>query len=210
MGRSYNFAPVQQPMQSIENDALGAGAAEASLPVYGGIHTLRRRAVLPRYCRGGYTAKNHSDDHRGLPRTWVGAGQVPPSGRDGRIVRRCTLRFVPCAQEMRMRFNGFWSKMPLQIDRGSYKIDTTTCGTLRNSGCKVPRVLFLQKGREIMEQSSQFLGTKPIGTLMRRYALPCVISLLVGARITSSIRSLSRTQATLALTEMRPIRSCSR
>ena len=32
-----------------------------------------------------------------------------------------------------------------------------------------------------MEQSNQFLGTKPIGTLMRRYALPCVISLLVGA-----------------------------
>ena len=32
-----------------------------------------------------------------------------------------------------------------------------------------------------MEQSNRFLGTKPIGTLMRRYALPCVISLLVGA-----------------------------
>lgn len=32
-----------------------------------------------------------------------------------------------------------------------------------------------------MEQSNDFLGTKPVGQLMRRYALPCIISLLVGA-----------------------------
>ena len=32
-----------------------------------------------------------------------------------------------------------------------------------------------------MEQSNQFLGTRHIGALMRSYALPCVISLLVGA-----------------------------
>ncbi len=32
-----------------------------------------------------------------------------------------------------------------------------------------------------MEQGNQFLGTERIGKLMRRYAIPCIISLLVGA-----------------------------
>ena len=32
-----------------------------------------------------------------------------------------------------------------------------------------------------MEQSNQFLGTEDIGKLMRKYAIPCIISLLVGA-----------------------------
>ena len=32
-----------------------------------------------------------------------------------------------------------------------------------------------------MEQSNAFLGTAPIERLMRSYALPCIISLLVGA-----------------------------
>lgn len=32
-----------------------------------------------------------------------------------------------------------------------------------------------------MEQSNQFLGTERIGTLMGKYAVPCIISLLVGA-----------------------------
>ena len=32
-----------------------------------------------------------------------------------------------------------------------------------------------------MEQKNAFLGAAPVGTLMRAYALPCVISLLVGA-----------------------------
>ena len=32
-----------------------------------------------------------------------------------------------------------------------------------------------------MEQANQFLGTQPIGKLMRQYAVPCIISLLVGA-----------------------------
>lgn len=32
-----------------------------------------------------------------------------------------------------------------------------------------------------MEQSNQFLGTEHIGKLMRKYAIPCIISLLVGA-----------------------------
>ncbi len=32
-----------------------------------------------------------------------------------------------------------------------------------------------------MDHANQCLGTEPIGTLMRRYAIPCIISLLVGA-----------------------------
>ena len=32
-----------------------------------------------------------------------------------------------------------------------------------------------------MEQTNQFLGTEKIGSLMKRYAIPCIISLLVGA-----------------------------
>lgn len=32
-----------------------------------------------------------------------------------------------------------------------------------------------------MEQTNQFLGTEHIGKLMRKYAIPCIISLLVGA-----------------------------
>lgn len=32
-----------------------------------------------------------------------------------------------------------------------------------------------------MEHNTQFLESEPVGRLMRRYALPCVISLLVGA-----------------------------
>ena len=32
-----------------------------------------------------------------------------------------------------------------------------------------------------MERSNEFLGTERVGRLMGRYAVPCVISLLVGA-----------------------------
>lgn len=32
-----------------------------------------------------------------------------------------------------------------------------------------------------MDHSNQFLGTEPIGKLMKQYAVPCIISLLVGA-----------------------------
>lgn len=33
----------------------------------------------------------------------------------------------------------------------------------------------------MQEQSNSFLATQPIGSLMRRYAIPCIISLLVAA-----------------------------
>ena len=32
-----------------------------------------------------------------------------------------------------------------------------------------------------MENKNQFLGTEPVGKLMKGYAIPCIISLLVGA-----------------------------
>lgn len=38
-----------------------------------------------------------------------------------------------------------------------------------------------KRNGEEMEQSNQFLGTEHIGKLMRKYAIPCIISLLVGA-----------------------------
>ena len=34
-----------------------------------------------------------------------------------------------------------------------------------------------------MESSNQFLGTQPVGKLMGRYAVPCIISLLVGGAV---------------------------
>ena len=56
---------------------------------------------------------------------------------------------------------------------------------MRNSGC-VGAARFLHgkkiiSGRVFLEQTNQFLGTEPVGKLMGRYAVPCVISLLVGA-----------------------------
>ena len=38
-----------------------------------------------------------------------------------------------------------------------------------------------------MDTGNQFLGTEPIEKLMRQYAIPCIISLLVGAVINISL-----------------------
>ena len=38
-----------------------------------------------------------------------------------------------------------------------------------------------KKGIGLMKNSNQYLGTESIGKLMRKYAVPCIISLLVGA-----------------------------
>lgn len=43
------------------------------------------------------------------------------------------------------------------------------------------RYILDEREGEKMEHSNQYLGTEPIGKLMQQYALPCVISLLVGA-----------------------------
>lgn len=36
-------------------------------------------------------------------------------------------------------------------------------------------------GEKMNENENRFLGTEPVGSLMRKYAIPCIISLLVGA-----------------------------
>ena len=43
------------------------------------------------------------------------------------------------------------------------------------------RTDFMEGTVKPMEQSNQFLGTENVGRLMKRYAIPCIISLLVGA-----------------------------
>ena len=56
---------------------------------------------------------------------------------------------------------------------------------MRKTGCmSATRFLFVLKWKgkvNPMESSNQFLGTERIGKLMRSYAIPCIISLLVGA-----------------------------
>ena len=54
---------------------------------------------------------------------------------------------------------------------------------MRKSGFLMDlRISYFQKGKVLlMNNGNQFLGTERIGTLMRQYAVPCIISLLVGA-----------------------------
>ena len=58
-----------------------------------------------------------------------------------------------------------------------------------------------------METGNQFLGTERIGKLMRQYAIPCIISLLVGALLTLLTKFLLQMQVTSALTETLPTQS---
>lgn len=53
---------------------------------------------------------------------------------------------------------------------------------MRKSGFPDLRIFCAQKGKvKNLEQSNQYLGTQPVGRLMKQYAIPCIISLLVGA-----------------------------
>ncbi len=54
---------------------------------------------------------------------------------------------------------------------------------MRKTGCMWAARYFFARKRKVntMESSNQFLGTERIGKLMRKYAIPCIISLLVGA-----------------------------
>ena len=54
---------------------------------------------------------------------------------------------------------------------------------MRKTGCMCAARYFFALKRKVntMESSNQFLGTERIGKLMRKYAIPCIISLLVGA-----------------------------
>jgi len=45
------------------------------------------------------------------------------------------------------------------------------------------RISFFERKGEFMDTGNQFLGTERIEKLMRQYAIPCIISLLVGAVI---------------------------
>ena len=40
---------------------------------------------------------------------------------------------------------------------------------------------FFERKVKKMDTGNQFLGTERVGKLMRQYAVPCIISLLVGA-----------------------------
>ena len=54
--------------------------------------------------------------------------------------------------------------------------------SLRRKSSDVRPRFFIGKGKVVpMENSNEFLGTQRIGSLMKQYAIPCVISLLVGA-----------------------------
>lgn len=57
-----------------------------------------------------------------------------------------------------------------------------------------------------MEQNHQsYLATEGIGKLMGKYAVPCIISLLVGALYNIVDQVLLPTHRSLDLMEMRPI-----
>ncbi len=52
---------------------------------------------------------------------------------------------------------------------------------MRKSGCVGTCAFFILERKVIfLETGNQFLGTEHIGKLMRQYAIPCIISLLVG------------------------------
>ena len=59
---------------------------------------------------------------------------------------------------------------------------------------------FLEGKVILMDTGNQFLGTERIGKLMRQYAVPCIISLLVGCLLyTSADTERERTVAELIL-----------
>ncbi len=52
---------------------------------------------------------------------------------------------------------------------------------MRKSGFdRLTHFLFFGKKGIVMDSGNQFLGTERMGRLMRQYAIPCIISLLVG------------------------------
>ena len=52
---------------------------------------------------------------------------------------------------------------------------------MRKSGLHRACAFFYGKENNTLDNTNHFLGTEPVGRLMRRYAVPCIISLLVGA-----------------------------
>ena len=70
--------------------------------------------------------------------------------------------------------------------------------------------LFLEGKVIFLDTGNQFLGTEHIGKLMGQYAVPCIISLLVGALYNIVDQILSPTPATWDFTATPPTRWCSR
>ena len=60
------------------------------------------------------------------------------------------------------------------------------------------------------ERSNAFLETEPLGRLMGRYAVPCIISLLVGALYNIVDQIFIANASTWGPTATRPTRWCSR
>ena len=79
----------------------------------------------------------------------------------------------------------------MKFPEKSVIILTQRVANLRKSGCRVVALFLfiLQTNRavslkgkvKLMDTSNNFLGSERIGKLMGKYALPCIISLLVGA-----------------------------
>ena len=83
---------------------------------------------------------------------------------------------------------------------------------MRKTGCmRAARCFYLPQNGKVkvnpMESSNQFLGTERIGKLMQKYAIPCIISLLVGALYNIVDQIFIATPAISALMATPPIRS---
>ena len=59
-----------------------------------------------------------------------------------------------------------------------------------------------------MDSGNQFLGTERMGKLMRQYAIPCIISLLVGALYNIVDQIFIANASYSALTATPPTPSC--
>ena len=81
---------------------------------------------------------------------------------------------------------------------------------MRKTGCMGAARCFICskiKGKvNLMEGSNQFLGTERIGKLMQKYAIPCIISLLVGALYNIVDQIFIANASYLAPTAMPPTR----
>ena len=80
---------------------------------------------------------------------------------------------------------------------------------MRKSGFEgLAHFLFFGKKGIVMDSGNQFLGTECMGRLMRQYAIPCIISLLVGTLYNIVDQIFIATPATSALTATPPTLSC--
>ena len=83
-----------------------------------------------------------------------------------------------------------WSKSLSSIIEGSleiiwnekeYRNDTVKRVAIGVNPADGYTLFFWKDVTEVKQETNQFLGEEPIGKLMQKYAIPCIISLLVGA-----------------------------